>query len=81
MPITGASRYQTNRVLNGQADATWTFDTMAMKHKLITGVEIGQERVAIDSYSGLSVECFPTCGAATTSRSGRSASPAKARPI
>lgn len=67
VPITGASRYQTNRVLNGQADATWTFDTMAMKHKLITGVEIGQERVAIDSYSGLSVECFPTCGAATTS--------------
>lgn len=61
VPSTSASRYQLNKVLANQTDATWKFDAFGVKHTLVTGAEISRERVEQDSYAGLSVECFPNC--------------------
>jgi catecholate siderophore receptor len=58
---TPVSRYQVNQVLANQTDAIWKFNTFGLKHTLVTGLEVSRERVEQDGYTGLTVECFPTC--------------------
>ncbi|MDR3663844.1 MAG: TonB-dependent receptor, partial [Mycobacterium sp.] len=50
------SRYQVANVLANQSDATFKFDTGPWKHTAVTGVEISNERVSIDKYTGLASE-------------------------
>ena len=58
---TPASRYQRNEMLANQTDLTAKFDFMSAKHTLVTGAEISQENISQQSYTGLTVECFPNC--------------------
>ena len=58
---TPASRYQVNRTVANQTDATWRFDTGPLSHTAVFGVEAQREDVSQDGYSGLTVECNPTC--------------------
>lgn len=58
---TPASRYQVNRTLANQLESTAKFNTGVFKHTLISGLEAQREDVSIDGYSGLTVECNPTC--------------------
>ena len=50
------SRYQVTTVLADQAAATIKFDTGPVQHTVVTGAEISQENVSIDSYTGLASE-------------------------
>jgi catecholate siderophore receptor len=50
------SRYQVTTVLADQSAATIKFDTGAIRHTVVTGVEASQEDVSIDSYNGLNSE-------------------------
>jgi len=63
-PSTPASRYQVNRTLANQTDATYKFETWGLKHSLVTGLEVSREEISQDSYSGLAIECFPACTSA-----------------
>jgi catecholate siderophore receptor len=58
---TPASRYQVNRTLANQLESTAKFETGGLKHTLVTGFEAQREDVRQDGYSGLTVECNPTC--------------------
>lgn len=61
VPSTPASRYQVNRTLANQTDAKLRFDTGPFGHTAVIGVEAQREDVSQDGYSGLTVECNPTC--------------------
>jgi catecholate siderophore receptor len=50
------SRYQVTTVLADQSAATIKFDTGPVQHTVVTGAEVSQERVSIDTYSGLTSE-------------------------
>jgi catecholate siderophore receptor len=50
------SRYQVTTVLADQSAATIKFDTGPVQHTVVTGAEISQERVSIDTYAGLDSE-------------------------
>ena len=52
------SRNQWVDVLANQEEATFKFDTGAVKHTATVGVEISNERVGIDRYTGLASEAF-----------------------
>ncbi|OYU47338.1 MAG: TonB-dependent siderophore receptor [Rhizobiales bacterium PAR1] len=58
---TPASRYQVNRTLANQTEATAKFDLGPFKHTVVTGLEAQREDISQDGYSGLEVECNPTC--------------------
>lgn len=60
-PSTPASRYQVNKVMANQTDATFKFDTGAFNHTVVTGIEVSREEISQDTYANLSIECFPTC--------------------
>jgi catecholate siderophore receptor len=61
------SRNQFVDVLANQEDATFKFNTGAVKHTSVVGLEVSNERVGIDRYTGLSSEAF---GAGAFSGSG-----------
>lgn len=61
VPSTPASRYQVNKTIANQTDATFTFDALGLKHSLVTGLELSREEISQDTYSNLTVECFPNC--------------------
>ena len=52
------SRNQWVDVVANQEDATFKFNTGAVKHTTVVGLEVSNERVGIDRYSGLSSEAF-----------------------
>jgi catecholate siderophore receptor len=52
------SRNQFVDVLANQEDATFKFDTGAVKHTAVVGLEVSNERVGIARYTGLSSEAF-----------------------
>jgi catecholate siderophore receptor len=52
------SRNQWVDVLANQEDATVKFDTGSVKHTAVVGLEVSNERVGIDRYTGLSSEAF-----------------------
>jgi len=54
--LASQSRYQVTDVLANQSDATFKFDTGPVKHALVTGAEISQEKVMRDTYAGLTAE-------------------------
>lgn len=58
---TPASRYQVNRTIANQLEGTARFNTGMFKHTVVSGLEAQREDVSIDGYSGLTVECNPTC--------------------
>lgn len=58
---TPASRYQVNRTLANQTEATAKFDLGPFRHTLVTGFEAQREDISQDGYSGLTVECNPVC--------------------
>ncbi|ABE40559.1 TonB-dependent receptor, plug [Rhodopseudomonas palustris BisB5] len=65
--LASQSRYQVTDVLANQTDLTYKFDTGPIKHALITGAEVSQEKVMRDNYAGLSSELagFQTGGRIT----------------
>ena len=58
VPVSAKSRYQTNEILANQTEVTTKFETFGFKHTLVGGVEISDEKILIDSYSGLTTESF-----------------------
>lgn len=52
------SRNQFVDILANQEDATFKFDTGSVKHTAVVGLEVSNERVGINRYSGLSSEAF-----------------------
>jgi catecholate siderophore receptor len=50
------SRYQQTDVAANQTDLKFVYDTGPIRHTTILGTEISQEKVSIDSYTGLSSE-------------------------
>jgi catecholate siderophore receptor len=48
-----ANRYQDTAMFGNQTDLTFKFQTMGLKHTLVTGVELSREMVWRYSYSGL----------------------------
>jgi catecholate siderophore receptor len=52
------SRNQWVDILANQEDATFKFDTGTVKHTATVGVEVANERIGIDRYTGLSSEAF-----------------------
>jgi catecholate siderophore receptor len=54
--LTAQSRYQVTDVVANVTDATFKFDTGGVKNTLVTGVEISQESVMRDNYTGLTSE-------------------------
>jgi catecholate siderophore receptor len=52
------SRNQWVDILANQEEATFKFDTGAVKHNAAVGVEFSNERVGIDRYTGLASEAF-----------------------
>lgn len=61
VPSTPASRYQVNKTIANQTDATYKFELWGLKHSLVTGLEVSREEVSQDTYSNLAIECFPAC--------------------
>lgn len=59
--LTPASRYQVNRAIANQTEMTTRFETGPLKHTMVSGLEAQREDISQDSYSGLTVECNPTC--------------------
>lgn len=54
--LSAQSRYQVTDVVANVTDATFKFDTGGVKNTLVTGVEISQESVMRDNYTGLTSE-------------------------
>jgi catecholate siderophore receptor len=54
------SRNQWVDVVANQEDATFKFDTGAVRHTAVVGTEVSNERVYINRYTGLSSEAFGT---------------------
>jgi catecholate siderophore receptor len=52
------SRNQFVDILANQEDATFKFDTGSVKHTAVVGLEVSNERVGINRYTGLSSEVF-----------------------
>lgn len=52
------SRYQLNEIVANQTDITAQFNTGWAKHTLVFGVEVSQEDITRDNYSGLDTESF-----------------------
>ena len=52
------SRNQCVDILANQEDATFKFDTGSVKHTAVVGLEVSNERIGIDRYTGLSSEAF-----------------------
>jgi catecholate siderophore receptor len=52
------SRNQWVDILANQEEATFKFDTGAVKHNAAVGLEVSNERVGIDRYTGLASEAF-----------------------
>jgi catecholate siderophore receptor len=52
------SRNQFVDILANQEDATFKFDTGSVKHTAVVGLEVSNERVGINRYSGLASEAF-----------------------
>ena len=67
------SRNQWVDILANQEDATFKFDTGSVKHTATVGLEVSNERIGIDRYTGLSSEAFgnnpPANGSFRASRS------------
>jgi catecholate siderophore receptor len=61
------SRYQVANTYANQSDATYKFDIGSWKNTAVGGVEFSQERVSIDTYTGLNSETVATDGAVFTS--------------
>jgi catecholate siderophore receptor len=53
------SRYQVTDVLANQSEAAFKFNTWGFRHASVAGVEISQERIRFDRYTGLSSEQLP----------------------
>ena len=54
--LASQSRYQVTDVLANVSDATFKFDTGAVKHTLVAGAEFSQEKVVRDTYAGMTSE-------------------------
>ncbi|WNV09470.1 TonB-dependent receptor [Tardiphaga sp. 709] len=54
--LSAQSRYQVTDVVANVTDATFKFDAYGIKNTLVTGVEISQESVMRDNYTGLTSE-------------------------
>jgi catecholate siderophore receptor len=54
--LSAQSRYQVTDVVANVTDATFKFDTGGVKNTLVAGVEISQESVMRDNYTGLTSE-------------------------
>ena len=52
------SRNQWVDILANQEEATFKFDTGSVKHTAAVGLEVSNERIGIDRYTGLSSEAF-----------------------
>jgi catecholate siderophore receptor len=52
------SRNQFVDILANQEDATFKFDTGSVKHTAVVGLEVSNERIGINRYTGLSSEAF-----------------------
>ena len=52
------SRNQWVDILANQEEATFKFDTGSVKHTAVVGLEVSNERIGIDRYTGLSSEAF-----------------------
>lgn len=58
VPVSAKSRYQTNDIVANQTELTTKFETFGLKHTLVGGFEISDEKVKIDTYTGLATESF-----------------------
>jgi catecholate siderophore receptor len=54
--LASQSRYQVTDVVANQTDATFKFQTGPVKHALVVGAEVSQEKVWRDTYAGLTAE-------------------------
>lgn len=54
--LSAQSRYQVTDVVANVTDATFRFDTGGVKNTLVTGVEVSQESIMRDNYTGLTSE-------------------------
>jgi catecholate siderophore receptor len=52
------SRNQFVDILANQEDATFKFDTGSVKHTAVVGLEVSNERIGINRYTGLASEAF-----------------------
>src|SRR4051812_3876795 len=52
------SRNQWVDILANQEEATFKFNTGSVKHTAVAGLEVSNERIGIDRYTGLSSEAF-----------------------
>src|SRR3954447_11617134 len=66
------SRNQWVDILANQEEATFKFDTGSVKHTTAVGLEVSNERIGIDRYSGLSSEAFGVLAPGTGSYAGQS---------
>ncbi|MET0906243.1 MAG: TonB-dependent siderophore receptor [Bradyrhizobiaceae bacterium] len=54
--LSAQSRYQVTDVVANVTDATFKFDAGGVKNTLVTGVEVSQESIMRDNYTGLTSE-------------------------
>ena len=54
--LSSQSRYQVTDVAANVTDATFKFDTGAVRNTLVAGVEVSQEKIMRDTYAGLTAE-------------------------
>jgi catecholate siderophore receptor len=54
--LSAQSRYQVTDVVANVTDATFKFDTGGVKNTLVAGVEVSQESIMRDTYTGLTSE-------------------------
>lgn len=52
------SRWQENETIANQTDLTAKFETFGIRHTLVSGFEISNEKVTRDAYTGLTSEAF-----------------------
>jgi catecholate siderophore receptor len=64
------SRYQTTDVIANQTEASARFNTGDLRHAAVAGVEISQEKVSIDKYTGLTSEAYGGGASGTGAFSG-----------
>ncbi len=67
--LNAQSRFQTSAVLANQTEGTFKFDTGPIHNTAVLGGDVSQERISIDSYTGLTSEAaqgqFNSAGSAT----------------
>src|SRR6478735_4422091 len=66
------SRNQWVDILANQEEAAFKFDTGSVKHTAVVGLEVSNERIGIDRYSGLTSEAFGNNPPANGSYQGQS---------